>query len=350
MSGGDLGVRVRAPGRVNIIGDHTDHTGGLCLPMAIDRWVTIEGAPVERAEVRLTSADQCDPAVVPLDVTDVAVVRPEWARFVAGVVAELRPASGFTGVVRSTIPAGVGLSSSAALEVACALALGAEAGDTVALARRCQAAEHAARGVPTGLMDQLASIGGVAGHALLIDCHTTQLTPVPVPSPDEVEWVVIAAAPRSLATSAYTERTRELARAEDEIGPLRLADLGDVAGLVDPVVRARARHVVTENERVRAFAAALAGDDLVTAGALMDASHASLRDDYDSSTPLLDERWRRLVDTPGVLGARLTGGGWGGCLVAMCRPGSAAGDDDDAWTVRPVDGAGRGGPATVRAS
>lgn len=330
-----------APGRVNVIGDHTDYTGGWCLPIAIDLGVTVAGTPTDAGRVRLHSDAEATPADVALDVSDPAGVEPAWARYVAAVVAELRPLRGFEGSVRSTLPAGVGLSSSAALEVAVALALGADDGDPVALARMCQAAEHAARGVPTGILDQISSICGVAGHALLLDCHTVTVTPVPLPADDEIEWVVVVPpAGRDLGTSGYADRVAELARAEREIGPLRAAGVEDLAAISDPVARARATHVVTENARVHDFVAAIRAGDVVAAGQLMDASHASLSRTFESSTPAIDELCARLVATPGVLGARITGGGWGGSVIAMARPGSLAGWPG-ALTVRPGDGARR---------
>ncbi|MBA3289762.1 MAG: galactokinase [Acidimicrobiia bacterium] len=334
------GVVATAPGRVNIIGDHTDHTGGFCLPMAIDRWITVTGVTVPgRTDVRLSSADEPAEAVVPLDVVVPDQTEPAWGRYVAAVVQQLRPVAGFVGTVRSTIPAGMGLSSSAALEVACALALGAETSDPVALARLCQAAEHSARGVPTGILDQISSIGGVAGHALLLDCHAVTVRAVALPPSDEVAWMVVSTGTRSLEHSGYTMRTRELARAEGEIGPLRLADEDTVSTIADPVVRARARHVVTENARVHAFAAAITAGDVVTAGRLMDESHVSLRDDFESSTRAVDELWGELVSSPAVLGARITGGGWGGAVIALCRAGTSPAVPG--WEVRPVDGASR---------
>ena len=162
-------VAAWAPGRVNLIGDHTDHTGGWCFPIAIERGVAVTGT---RGGDRVRLVSDMEEAVVDLalDVPDPSSVEPPWGRYVAGVVAQLRPSSGVDARITSTLPVGVGLSSSAALEVAVALALGADPSDVVALARLCQAAEHAARGVPTGLLDQLASIGGVAGCGLLIDC------------------------------------------------------------------------------------------------------------------------------------------------------------------------------------
>jgi galactokinase len=335
-------VTARAPGRINLIGDHTDHTGGLCFPMAIDRGVEIRGATTPEADVVVLSSDaEAGDAVVPLDAGDPARIDPPWARYVAGVVAELRPTHGFAGTVRTTLPSGVGLSSSAALEVAVALALGADTDDPVRLARLCQAAEHAARGLPTGILDQISSICGVEGHGLLLDCHTVAVRAVALPPPGEAEWVaLVPRGARALESSAYGERVRELAVAEAEIGPLRLADLGSVGRLADPVIRKRARHVVTENARVRAFADAIEAGDLVAAGGSMSASHASLSTDFESSTPAIDELVGRLARTPGVFGARITGGGWGGCAVALTRPGTLVGLAG-AWIVRPSAGASR---------
>ena len=276
-----------APGRVNLIGDHTDTTGGLVLPMAVDLATTVTGE-VGGHQVVLTSATEADPAAVPLEVTDPAAVTPAWARYVAGVVAELRPAAGFTGTVTTTLPVGAGLSSSAALEVAVALALGFE-GTPLELAELTRRAEHRASGVPCGIMDQLASAAGVAGHALLIDCHALTVEPVPLPEGLEVR-VVHSGQPRELAGSAYAERT-----------------------------------------------AALRSGDLAALGPLMAASHASLRDDFEVSTPVLDALVDRLTSTPGVLGARLTGAGFGGCVVALTEPGAL----EEGWKVEAAQGAAR---------
>ncbi len=337
-------VTARAPGRVNLIGDHTDYTGGLCLPIAIDRAVVIDGVRDEAAAtVRLRSTTEDVEAVIALDVAEPGRVEPEWARYVAGVVAGLRPAFGMRGTVDSTIPAGSGLSSSAALEVAAALALGAPAGtdaERLTLARLCQAAEHAARGVPTGLLDQMASIGGVAGHGILIDCTTLHVTPVALPPTDDVRWLVVNTGARSLAASGYSARVAELAAAAREIGPIRDATAADVDTLGDPVLRARARHVVSENARVLAFAGAMTAGDAATGGALMNESHHSLSVDFESSTPSVDALCRELAGRDGVLGVRITGAGWGGCVVAMVRPGAVdAAEFPTAWFVEPSPGA-----------
>jgi galactokinase len=327
-------VEARAPGRVNLIGDHTDYTGGLVLPMAIDRWTTVRGERFGDV-VALRSEHEPLDVEVPLDVVDPAGVDPPWGRYVAGVVAEARPPFGLSGRVASTVPVGAGLSSSASLEVAVALALGVE-GSPLAIAALCQRAEQRASGVPCGIMDQLASVAGVEGSALLIDCHTLDVRSVPLPPGTDAEVVVVhSGVSRSLAGSAYAERARQCANAERIIGPLRVATLDDVERISHPIVRARARHVITENERVGRFAAALVAGDLGAAGALMLASHASLRDDFEVSTPELDDLVTRLSAVPGVFGARLTGAGFGGCVVALARPGVVP----EGWVVRPVAGA-----------
>jgi galactokinase len=312
-------IEAYAPGRVNLIGDHTDYTGGLVLPMAIQLGVTITGEPVGERVV-LESDLEPEPALVPLDVEDPAAVEPSWARYVAGVVAELRPDHGFIGQVRTNLPIGEGLSSSAALEVATALALGMK-GTAAEVAALCQRAEQRASGVPCGIMDQFTSLAGVQGHAVLLDC--TNLTVQPVPLPEGVDVVVVdSGEPRALARSGYAERRAQCAEVEEAIGPLRQATLDDLDRIDDEVLRRRGHHVITENGRVLAFAAALRANDLEKAGTLMNQSHSSLRDDFEVSTEALDELADRLARKKGVFGARLTGGGFGGSLVVLAEPGA----------------------------
>lgn len=242
------------------------------------------------------------------------------ARYVAGVVAELRPRVGATGTVTSDLPIGVGLSSSASLQIAVALALGFSGGATE-LARLCQRAEQRSSGVPCGVMDQMAIAHGVSGSALLLDCHDLSATPVEIP--DDVAVVVVPSGQqRELAASAYAQRRDECARAEAAIGPLRLAGLDDVVRLDDPVLRRRARHVVSENARVRDFVAAIGEGRFAEAGTILDAGHASVRDDFEVTTPAVDATVRDVVSHRGVHGARMVGGGFGGVVVALCEPGT----------------------------
>ncbi|MBV6508943.1 MAG: Galactokinase [Acidimicrobiales bacterium] len=321
-----------APGRVNLIGDHTDYAGGLVLPMAIDLGTTVSGTRGGQ-RIELLSGAMTEAATIDLPVADPAAVSPRWARYVAGVAAELGTRHGFTGTVTSSIPLGAGLSSSAALVVSVALALGFD-GKPLDLALLCQRAEQRASGLPCGVMDQLASAAGVEGHALLIDCGA--LTVEPVPIPEQVEIVVIhSGASRALAQSAYAQRCSECASAAALIGPLPEASTDDLARVSDPVLRQRARHVITECARVRSFVAALEAGELATAGRVMVESHKSLRDDFEVSTPALDHLVEDLIHTEGVYGARLTGGGFGGCVVALAHRGSAV----EGRRVRPSAGA-----------
>jgi galactokinase len=314
-------VRTFAPGRINLIGDHTDYTGGYVFPMAVHLGSTVE-AVREGETVNLTSDHDARAAVVPLDVADPRSVDPPWARYVAGVVAEIRPRTGLRGRVSTTLPVGAGLSSSAALEVAVAVALGF-AGPPLELARICRRAEQRASGVPCGIMDQLTSAAGRAGHALLIDCSSDSIRPIRTPEGIEVV-AVHSGQTRDLTSSAYAERKAECDEAAKLIGPLRGATLADLAAIRNAPIRRRARHVITENARVLAFAEAWEGGDMKAAGDLMDGSHASLRQDFEVSSPALDDLVDRLRRIAGVFGARLTGAGFGGCAVALTEPGAVS--------------------------
>jgi galactokinase len=321
----------RAPGRVNLIGDHTDYNDGFVLPMAIDLECVVRASALDTVRVRSSDVDgefgfPADGSAEPREVEG-------WGRYAAGVVRTLaqrgRAPVGIDARVSSTVPVGAGLSSSAALEVALALAL-CDVADfelpPLELARACQEAEQIATGVPCGIMDQLTSIAGVEGCALLIDCRSLEVEPMPLPA-DLAVLVVHSGVSRELADSAYAERRRacEAAAARLGVPALRDATLEQVAD--DP----RARHVVSENARVLEAARALRDGDADALGPLLAESHRSLRDDYEVSTPELDALVEALVDA-GAIGARLTGAGFGGCVVALATPPGAERIANDAAT------------------
>lgn len=335
------GIRAFAPGRVNLIGEHTDYTGGLVLPMALDMGITISGTR-RGTSIDLYSEQLGSTLVADLPIGQTLPQDPSWGRYVAAVARQLHLSIGFEGMITSTLPpGGTGLSSSSALTVAAFLAFGALEEDSLVrrkeLAELARITEAEASGVMSGIMDQLISITAREGHASMIDCHTLEITPVPVPS--DVDVVVFhSGQPRVLADSEYNERRAACAAIEAEIGPLREATLDDVESLTDPVLRRRGRHVVTENQRVRDFVVALAAGDLDRCGQLLAEGHRSLCEDYETSTPVVDEIQARVSTMPGVYGARMVGGGFGGALVAMVEPGTEL--EIDTWSIRARPGPG----------
>jgi galactokinase len=305
---------------VNLIGDHTDYNEGFVLPLAVDLECTVGWQPRTDGRIHARSA-QLDGAVdLPADGSaEPATVEPAWGRFVAGVAAALagrgRSPVGADLEVSSTVPAGSGLSSSSALSVALTLAMaeagGLAFGDRRDVARAALDAEVRATGVPGGLMDQLCSLFGVADHALLIDCRDLAVEPIPLPH-DLAVVAVHCGVPRTLAGSAYAERRAACEAAAGRLGLTSLRDATLEQVQDDPI----ARHVVTENARVLGFVRALRAGETGVLGPLLLASHASLRDDYRVSIPELDALVDELVEH-GALGARLTGAGFGGCVVAL---------------------------------
>ena len=338
-------MRVRAPGRVNLIGEHTDYNGGLAAPMAVDLAVEVLWQPADTSTLRVETDIDERPADFGVGAASVDARRsagqPAWARLAGAVIAAVGPPSGGTVAVTSTVPVGAGLSSSAAFGVALALALGADA-QPWAMAELCRRAESAA-GTPIGLMDPLVSMAGRAGHLLRVDFATSTHRAVPLPATVQVV-VVDSGVARRLEATPYAERRAQCEAATALVGgPLGLAAPAAVAEIADPTLRARARHVVSECRRVDEFLEALAAGDLGHAGRCLLESHHSLAGDFAASTPEIDGLVEQLGATDGVYGARLCGGGFGGNVVVLCRPGSLEGPpwSPRARVVRASDGAVR---------
>ncbi len=324
----------RAPGRVNLIGEHTDYNLGFVLPMALPFETVIAAEPWSEAAVEVTSegfgADT-------IDLTAPPSATAGWARYVHGMGTLLPdqsiPVGGWRGAIATDIPTGASLSSSAAIEVAAGLVFaavvaGAEAASGSMILRRVAATgtrvENEVLGLPSGIMDQLASALGEAGRALLIDCRSEETTPVSFP--DEAIVVILdTGTRRRLVDSAFAQRRATCHQAAQRLGIASLRDLSsdDLASpwvhkaLGDDVTMRRVRHVVTENERTLAAVEAIGGRDLVTLGRLMAESHRSLSEDYEVSGPSLDAMVVLAREAPGCLGARLTGGGFAGCAVGL---------------------------------
>jgi galactokinase len=313
----------RAPGRVNLIGEHTDYNLGLVLPMAIDLACFVFAAPSGDGRLRVYSEHFGESAEWRLE--DIAHMTPQgrWSDRVAGVAwALLRnniAVAGHNLLIDSTVPLGGGLSSSAALGVALTLALGGPR-EPAEVARLARAAENDFVGVPCGIMDQFISANGRAGAAILLDCRTLEWRAVPLPR--ELAIVVTnSMLKHDLASSGYSQRVAECHASARTlgIGNLRDAQLHQL-DVLDDVPRKRARHVITENARVEAFASAAQRGDLEEMGRLLGESHRSLRDDYEVSCPELDFLVETAQHVPGVLGARMTGGGFGGSTVTLMHP------------------------------
>lgn len=354
---------VRAPGRVNLIGEHTDYNDGFVLPMAIDRSVWIALRPRSDSRVVVHALDLDDVTAFSLDRLVRSDVR--WSAYLKGVGWALQEAGykvgGWEGVLTGDVPRGAGLSSSAALELAAARAFAVASGlawHPVEMAEFCQRAENEWVGVRCGIMDQMISGVGEAGHAVLIDCRSLKTRPVPLPA-ETVVVVMDTGTRRGLLDSAYNERREQCEAAAAYFGVEALRDIGveeleEGATELEETVRRRARHVVTENARTLEAFEAMEEGDATRLGRLMDASHESLRDDFEVSSSELDAMVGCARRHRGCFGARMTGAGFGGCAVAMVREAeghdfaarvgacyqAAAGLSPGIYVCRAADGAG----------
>ncbi len=339
--GGAAELVVSAPGRANLIGEHTDYNDGFVLPFALARRTAIAAAPRRDRRVRVASALAAGVAEFDLD-APIRCAEPRWADYVRGVVAGMGASSravdpgGFDAWIDSDVPVGAGLSSSAALEVAVASlveTLGGQVLDPREKADVCRVAEHRFAGVPCGIMDQMASILASEDTLLFLDCRDASWRRIDLPRA-QVELVVVdSELPHDLGQGEFARRVEECHAAARGLGvaSLRDATRADVEKLAgDGVLYARALHVVEENARVLAAVDAIQTNDWSRLGALLDASHASQRDLYQVSRPEMDDLVLELRRA-GAYGARMTGGGFGGCAVALFPAGSAVRRDVAAW-------------------
>jgi len=327
--GAEASVVARAPGRVNLIGEHTDYNRGLVLPVALAHTTYAAVAARDDGVVRIASGDDGDPWTGTIDAVGPGKV-DGWAAYVAGVLWALREdgldVPGMDVVVHGTVPLGAGLSSSAALECSVALAvcglLGLEVDDDLRhrLVRACMRAETEVAGAPTGGMDQTVSLLAAADAALLIDFDSDTSSPVPLALADAGLTLLVTdtRVQHALVDGGYAARRADCEEAAETLGvpSLRQASLSSVAGISDERVRRRATHIVTEIERVTETVAALGAGDWPTVGRLFAASHASMRDDFEISCPELDLTVSTAVEA-GAIGARMTGGGFGGSAIAL---------------------------------
>ncbi|HEY2943532.1 MAG TPA: galactokinase [Vicinamibacteria bacterium] len=330
--GADPSWLVRSPGRVNLIGEHTDYNEGFVLPMAIDRAVWIALRARSGRDVVAASLDFAEEKAFSLD-----GLRREgqgWWEYLKGTAWALGEAgdrlAGWEGVLAGDVPIGAGLSSSAALEMAAARAFTAVSGrgwDPVAMAKLARRAENEWVGVGCGIMDPLIIGAGREGHATLIDCRSLEMRPAPLPR-GTVVAVLDTSTRRELTGSAYNERRAQCEEAARALGVKALRDVTSSelearGSVLRGAGRRRARHIVTENARTIEAAEAMEAGDARRLGRLMNESHASMRDDFEISTPALDAMVESAQSAAGCYGARMTGGGFGGCVVALVDEASA---------------------------
>lgn len=325
----------KAPGRVELLGNHTDYNQGCVLTAAIDRFVTVRGQPEPSGVIRLSSAAGHHPVELLAEALYPLSGPSAWANYILGIAASLRTQypriEGFSVEVSGDLPPGAGLSSSAALEVASACLLGkifSLTMDPMTLAKLCRRAENEFVGVPCGLQDQVSVVFGKRGQAVYLDCQSEAIEYCPLPAGAAL-LVFPSGSAHALAAGAYRARREECLAAACalEVASLREIDSGRLEGArdwLDPLLYRRAAHIVGENERVLAGAALLRRGDVAGFGELMFASHESSRALFENSTPHLDLLVELARGLPGILGSRLTGGGFGGATISLVETASAA--------------------------
>jgi galactokinase len=339
----------RAPGRVELLGNHTDYNGGLVLAAAIDRFTVVVGRAIKGREAKVQSSNFGEVETFEIDSLQPGQPSESWGRYVRGVTWIMNQwpgplSDGFEVALKGDVPIGAGLSSSASLQAAFAIFLVASGLTRLSieflrdfelhrmeLAHALRRSENEYVGVASGLLDQFSTLFGRAGHAFVLDCRSLDYEILPLGDPSPAIVVCDSKTSRRLADGQYNRRRAECERVvehfqkkrqERSINQLRditLDELRDEWSTLDPVGRLRARHVLTENDRVVAGVKALRSSDLIAFGALMSASHASSRDDFENSSPALDALFEAAEESPGFLGGKLSGAGWAGCTVNLVR-------------------------------
>jgi galactokinase len=341
-----------APGRVELLGNHTDYNGGLVLAAAIDRSTVVAGRPLAGVQGRVTSANLGELDEFAVDTIKPGSTSDAWGRYLRGVTWAVREAygplaSGFEASLAGDVPIGAGLSSSASLQGAFAMFLAGaglsvspggmnpDAASRMNLAQTLRRSENEYVGVASGLLDQFSTLFGKADHAFVLDCRSLEYQLVPLGNPAPAIVVCDSKTSRRLADGMYNRRRAECERVvgffqkrkpEGSVTHLRDVSLDELRAdwsALDRVDRLRARHILTENDRVVRGAEALRLGDLIAFGALMSASHISSRDDFENSSPALDALFEAAEESPGFLGGKLSGAGWAGCTVNLVRSGEA---------------------------
>jgi galactokinase len=361
---------VSAPGRVNLIGEHTDYNDGFVFPMAIERYTVIAAAPGEGSESTVFSVNKNEAASILTDGSSQPPEQVVWSSYIQGTVQyafeagfRVKP---FRAVINSDVPLGGGLSSSASLEVAAATLIEAMTGqqfDPVQKALICQKAEHRYAKMPCGIMDQLIAVMGQAGHAMLLDCRSKQPKMIPMDDPNVSVLIVNSNVKHELTGSEYPDRRRQCEKAAKllAVPMLRDATLPQLESARNrfnqepdgDLCYRRAKHVITENDRTTAMATALTQKDWATCGQLMGTSHRSMKEDVEITGEEIDRLVEIAQGTDGVIGSRMTGGGFGGCTVSLIETSrtaeivkaitkqyqSATGIEPAAFVTRPAQGA-----------
>jgi len=359
-----------APGRVNLIGEHTDYNDGFVFPMAIERYTVIVAAPSDASESTVFSVNKNQSAIILTDGSSQPPEQVVWSSYVQGTVQyafeagfKVKP---FLAVLHSDVPLGGGLSSSASLEVAVATLIEAMTGqqfDPVQKALVCQKTEHHYAKMPCGIMDQLIAVMGQSGHAMLLDCRSKQPKMIPMDDPQVSVLIVNSNVKHELTGSEYPDRRRQCEKAAKLLGVPMLRDatlplLESARSRFEQepdgdLCYRRARHVITENDRTTAMATALTQKNWTTCRQLMGASHQSMKDDFEITCPEIDSLVEIAQSVEGVIGSRMTGGGFGGCTVSLIetnrtaeimstitsRYQSATGIEPSAFVTRPAQGA-----------